>query len=338
MKAVRIVEPYNVELCDVPEPAVGPEDVLIRVRALGLCGSDLTTYRGLNPMVGYPRIAGHEIAGEIADKGAAVPAEFAIGSAVTISPYTACGKCPACRLGRENCCRDNQTMGVQRDGAATEYVAVPFAKVFRVDAVSYEHIACIEPLSVGRHATERGAVTSGEKVLVFGCGVIGLGAVAAASYKGAEIIAVDIDNNKLQKALSLGATHTINSARKSLRETVAEITSGDGPAVVIEAVGLPETFTGAVELVAFAGRVVYIGYTKKKVEYDTKLFVSKELDIRGSRNAFNDDISAVINMLAAGKVDVEPLITHRYRLDEAAQALDFWDRHTAEVTKILLLI
>ena len=338
MKAVRIIEPYKVEICDIPEPEIQPQEVLIRVKAVGLCGSDLATYRGLNPMVNYPRIPGHEVAGEIVNAGSDVPAEFETGATVTISPYTACGRCSACRIGRVNCCRYNQTMGVQRDGAATEYVAVPYTKVFRIDGFSYEPIACIEPLSVGWHAAERGEVTAGDIVLVFGCGVIGLGAVITAAYKGAEVIAVDIDDGKLEKAKKLGAKYIINSKTEDLDSKVNEITSGDGPSVVIEAVGLPETFVKAVEIVSFAGRVVYIGYAKKKVEYETKLFVSKELDIKGSRNAFDNEISAVIEMLSTGKVDVSQLITQRYTLEQAGVALDFWDKNPGEVTKIIVSI
>jgi len=337
MKAIRIVEPYKVEICDIAEPKAGPEDIIIKVKALGLCGSDLATYRGLNPMVSYPRIPGHEIAGEIVDKDSNVPADFAVGASVTISPYTACQKCPACRKGRVNCCQYNQTMGVQRDGAATQYIAVPYQKVFQADGFSYEQTVCIEPLSVGWHAINRAEVSSEDTVLVLGCGVIGLGAAAASAFKNASVIAVDIDDGKLEKAKKLGATYVINSTTENLEEKVNQITSGDGPGVVVEAIGLSQTFTKAVEIVSFAGRVVYIGYPKEKVEYEAKLFVSKELDIKGSRNAFNSEIYAVIDMLKSSKIDIASLVTQRFIIDETAMALDFWDKNTAKVTKIVVL-
>ncbi|HSV26554.1 MAG TPA: zinc-binding alcohol dehydrogenase family protein [Sedimentisphaerales bacterium] len=336
MKAVRIVEPGRVEICDMPQPKCAEGQVLIKVRMVGLCGSDLTTFSGRNPMVAYPRIPGHEIAGEIADVGKGVSAGLKKGLLVTVSPYTACGKCYPCRVGRANCCRFNETMGVQRDGAATEYIVVPESKVHPTSGLSHEQTACVEPVSVGCHAVNRGRVTDKDTVLVFGCGVIGLGAVAAAAYKKAVVIAVDIDDAKLARAKRLGAKHTINSAKENLAGRVKEITEDDGVNVAIEAVGLPQTFQDAVDVVCFAGRVVYIGYAKNPVEYQTKLFVSKEADIMGSRNAFAHEIDYVIGMFRSGTIDIGQLVTHRFSLDETDKALRLWQSSPAEVTKIIL--
>ena len=165
MKAVCIAEPGKVEIIDVPQPGCGEGEVLIKVRSVGLCGSDLTTFRGQNPMVSYPRIPGHEIAGETVEAGKGVPANLRKGLLVTVSPYTACGKCYPCRIGRVNCCRFNQTMGVQRDGAATEYIVMPVAKVHRTDGLSIDQAACVEPVSVGCHAVNRGRATDKDLVL-----------------------------------------------------------------------------------------------------------------------------------------------------------------------------
>lgn len=338
MKTVKIVEPYKVKILDLPEPKAGAGDVLIHVKVLGLCGSDLKTYRGLNPMVSYPRIPGHEIAGQIVGVGSDVPSKFVKGQSVTVSPYTACGDCPSCKTGRVNCCKFNQTMGVQRDGAATEYISLPYQKIFVVENIPDERIACIEPLSVGWHATNRANINSDDTVLVFGCGVIGLGAIMAAAFKGADVIAVDINDGKLAKARALGAKYTINSANEELDKAIHDITLQEGPSVVIEAVGLPITFAKSVELVSFAGRVVYIGYAKKKVEYETKLFVSKELDIKGSRNALNDEIESVIEMLCSGQIAIEPIITQKYELKDCNKALEYWDKNSDKVTKIVLYV
>jgi 2-desacetyl-2-hydroxyethyl bacteriochlorophyllide A dehydrogenase len=338
MKAVRIVEPGRVDVCEIPQPKCGKAEVLIKVRCVGLCGSDLATFRGQNPMVTYPRIPGHEIAGEIIEAGKGVHASLKEGLLVTISPYTACGKCYPCRNGRVNCCRFNQTLGVQRDGAATEYVVAPATKVHPTRGLSVEQTACVEPVSVGCHAVNRARVTWKDTVLVFGCGVIGLGAIASAVHKKATVIAVDVDDGKLAKAAGLGAKHTINSASQDLAVRVKDLTGEDGVNVAIEAVGLPQTFRAAVEQVCFAGRVVYIGYAKKPVEYETKLFVSKELDIMGSRNAFSSEIDDVIAMFRAGRIDTSHLVTHRFSLDETEKALKFWDASPGEVTKILLTV
>lgn len=336
MKAVKIIKPGVVKLVELNKPKVSVEEILIKLKALGLCGSDLKTYQGQNQMVIYPRIPGHEIAGEIVQTGEEVPSEFQVGRLVTVSPYTSCGKCFACQQGRVNCCPYNQTLGVQRDGAAVEFITVPYSKVFLAGDLPEEQIACIEPLSVGWHATNRAQIRSEDIVLVFGCGMIGLGVIAASTYKGAKVIAVDIDDLKLKKAKALGAIYTVNSQKENLEKKIFHLTRGQGVNVVIEAVGLTETFKKAIDLVCFAGRVVYIGYAKALVEYDTSLFVKKELDIKGSRNALDSEIKEVIKMVASRKIKIENLITQNYLLENLEEAFRFWDKHTEKVTKIII--
>ena len=336
MKAVKIIKPGVVKLVELNKPKVSVEEILIKLKALGLCGSDLKTYQGQNQMVIYPRIPGHEIAGEIVQTGEEVPSEFQVGRLVTVSPYTSCGKCVACQQGRVNCCPYNQTLGVQRDGAAVEFITVPYSKVFLAGDLPEEQIACIEPLSVGWHATNRAQIRSEDIVLVFGCGMIGLGVIAASTYKGAKVIAVDIDDLKLKKAKALGAIYTVNSQKENLEKKIFQLTRGQGVNVIIEAVGLPETFKKAIDLVCFAGRVVYIGYAKALVEYDTSLFVKKEIDIRGSRNALDSEIKEVIKMVASRKIKIENLITQNYLLENLEEAFRFWDKHTEKVTKIII--
>ena len=336
MKAVKIIKPGVVKLVELNKPKVSVEEILIKLKALGLCGSDLKTYQGQNQMVIYPRIPGHEIAGEIVQTGEEVPSEFQVGRLVTVSPYTSCGKCVACQQGRVNCCPYNQTLGVQRDGAAVEFITVPYSKVFLAGDLPEEQIACIEPLSVGWHATNRAQIRSEDIVLVFGCGMIGLGVIAASTYKGAKVIAVDVDDLKLKKAKALGAIYTVNSQKENLEKKIFHLTRGQGVNVVIEAVGLTETFKKAIDLVCFAGRVVYIGYAKALVEYDTSLFVKKELDIKGSRNALDSEIKEVIKMVASRKIKIENLITQNYLLENLEEAFRFWDKHTEKVTKIII--
>jgi len=336
MKAAKILKPGVVNIVELDKPKVGAEEILIKLKALGLCGSDLKTYQGQNQMVIYPRIPGHEIAGEIVQTGENVSSEFQVGRLVTVSPYSSCGKCVACRQGRVNCCPDNQTLGVQRDGAAVEFITVPYNKVFLVGDLPAEQIACIEPLSVGWHATNRAQIRSEDIILVFGCGMIGLGVIVASAYKGAKVIAVDIDDLKLIKAKALGAIYTINSQKENLEKKIFHLTHGQGANVVIEAVGLTETFKKAIDLVCFAGTVVYIGYAKVPVEYDTSLFVKKEIDIRGSRNALDSEIKEVIKMVASRKIKIENLITQNYSLENLEGAFRFWDKHTEKVTKIIL--
>ncbi|MCY3022810.1 MAG: zinc-binding alcohol dehydrogenase family protein [Planctomycetota bacterium] len=336
MKAFFITAPGKTEIRDIPKPKPAAEEVLLRMRLVGFCGSDLNTYRGKNPMVSLPRIPGHEIAATIEEAGADVPAEFKPGMNVTLAPYTNCGTCPSCRRNRPNACQFNQTLGVQRDGAFTEYLVAPWRKLYRSDKLSLRELALVEPLTVGFHAADRGRVESKDVVAVFGCGAIGLGAIAGAATRGAAVIAVDIDAAKLELARRFGARHVVNSANEDLHDRLQALAPG-GPDVIVEAIGLPQTFRAAVEEVAFTGRVVYIGYAKEPVSYETKHFVQKELDILGSRNALGD-FADVIRMMEQGGFPAEAIITSIVPLEQAGKALQDWDRNAPAVTRILVTI
>jgi threonine dehydrogenase-like Zn-dependent dehydrogenase len=282
-------------------------------------------------MVTFPRIPGHEVAATVVDGRDDLPT----GTAVAISPYTHCGDCPSCRRGRFNACQRNQTMGVQRDGAMTEYISVPGDRLYPAK-LSLKELCLVEPLTVGAHAAARGRVAPGDTVAVFGCGGIGLGAIASCAFRGATTIAIDMDDQKLETARKAGALHLINTAREGLHDRLAEITSGSGPDVVIEAIGLPLTFRAAIEEVAFTGRVVYIGYAKEPVSYETRLFVQKELDILGSRNALPEDFHEVIRMLEAGRFPVEDTVSAIVPPEQAPAMLAAWSANPGRFTKIMV--
>lgn len=335
MQAISFSAPKEVEIIDIPEPEMGPEDVLIDVHYIGLCGTDLNAYRGRLALISYPRIPGHEISGVIAAKGEKVPASISIGDKVMVSPYTTCGICPACRAGRPNCCQYNQTLGVQRDGAMSPHFATHYTNVFSSTTLSLQELALVEPISVGYHAANRGQVSEVDTVLVIGCGAIGLGVIAAASRKGATVIVSDIDDGKLEIAQEFGARHVINSARQDALSEIAKLTNNEGANVVVEAVGLPGTFRLAIEAVCYAGRVVYVGYAKQEVTYDTTDFVRKELDIRGSRNALRV-FPAVIKMIEQRQFPFTNLISRVYRFENAPAAFADWDSDPAAITKILI--
>lgn len=334
MKALVITEPGKTAFVERSAPKPAPGEVLLQIQRVGYCGSDLSTFRGLNPLVQYPRIPGHEIAGVVIETTSGVPAEITRGMKATVVPYTACGNCPSCRSGRSNACQHNQTLGVQRDGAMTELIAVPWQKL-RAAPLSLEELALIEPLSVGFHAASRGRVTSADTVLILGCGMIGLGAIAAAGLQvGANVIAADIAPAKLALARKAGARHVINSKEENLHERLSALTNDEGPSVVIEAVGAVETYQAAVAEAAFAGRVIYIGYGKAPVSYETKNFVLKELDILGSRNATDADFDHVIALLRSGRYPTAETITRTVAWNDAANALAEWAQNPAAVTKI----
>jgi threonine dehydrogenase-like Zn-dependent dehydrogenase len=331
VKAVQVSAPGSAGIVSIPEPNAALNEVLLRVDLVGMCGSDLTTFRGANPMVTYPRILGHEVAATVVSGSS----DLAPGTQVTVSPYTHCGGCASCLRGRFNACQNNQTMGVQRDGAMAEYIALPRERLYTA-SLSLRELCLVEPLTVGAHAVARGRVTASDTVAVFGCGGIGLGAIAASAFQGATTIAIDMDDTKLEIARKAGAIHCINTAREDLHTSLREITEDRGPDVAIEAIGLPLTFRAAVEEVAFTGRIVYIGYTKEPVSYETRLFVQKELDILGSRNALPEDFRQVIRMLESGGFPVADTISATVPPEEAGRMLAEWSQNPAKFTKIMI--
>ena len=333
MKAFRMEGPGVAAVAEVPDVVAQAGEALLRVKMVGMCGTDLNTFRGRNAMVAFPRVPGHEVAAEVVEGGG----DLVAGTQVTISPYTNCGRCPSCRRGRVNACQFNETMGVQRDGAMTEYICVPVEKLYAA-TLSIKELCLVEPLTVGFHAAARGRVTAEDMVAVFGCGGVGLGAIASAAFRGAATIAIDMDDAKLEIARKAGAKHLIHSKNEDLHERLAEITGGHGPDVMIEAIGLPQTFRAAVEEVAFTGRVVYIGYAKEPVAYETRLFVQKELDILGSRNAQPEDFREVIRMLEAGRFPVEDAVSAVVPMEEAARMLGEWSDAPGKFTKIMVKI
>ena len=336
MKALVIDRPGEARIIDMERPAADPLDATMRIRRIGLCGTDLSTFLGKNPLVTYPRIPGHEVAATL-ERVPANDLGLAEGMDVTMSPYTSCGKCTSCRQGRVNACRDNQTLGVQRDGALLDHFSMPLAKLYAA-SLPIEELCLVEPLTVGCHAVSRGRVSASDTVAIFGCGGVGLGAVAAAAFRGASVIAIDVDDKKLAIAQKAGARHVINSTRDEVHARLQEISAGHGPDVIIEAIGRPDTFRAAVEEVCFTGRVVYIGYAKDHVSYETRLFVQKELDIMGSRNALPEDFKEVIRMFEQKRFPTADAISATVPLEEAPAILRAWSENPAAYTKIMIAV
>ncbi len=336
MKAVQIINPSEMKVVDLEKPVVGAGEVLVRIKYVGFCGSDLNTFLGRNPMVKLPVIPGHEVGAVVEEVGPGVPAGFEKGMNVTLNPYTNCGNCASCRNGRVNACEHNETLGVQRNGVMCEYAVLPWTKIIPAGDISARDCALIEPMSVGFHAVARGQVTDNEVVMVIGCGMIGVGAIVRAALRGATVVAVDLDDEKLELAKKVGASYVINSKTENVHERMQLISEGLGADVVIEAVGSPATYVMAVDEVGFTGRVVCIGYAKSEVAFQTKYFVQKELDIRGSRNALPADFRAVINYMKAGNCPIEELITKIAKPEQALESMQEWAANPGKVFRILV--
>jgi threonine dehydrogenase-like Zn-dependent dehydrogenase len=335
MKAMVLNAPGDVAISDIATPVIREGDVLVKVSFVGFCGGDLNGFRGSFPLQTYPVVLGHEVGGVIEATGAAVPKNILPGQRVTLNPYQSCGVCSPCRSGRPNACVDNRTMGVRRPGAMTSSIAVPWQALYSSEILTPLQLALVEPLAVGFHAVSRGRVSGNDTLVVIGCGVVGLGAVFSSVLRGARVVAVDLDQKKLEIAKAIGAQVTVNAATEDLHSILSTMTDGAGCDVIIEAVGSPSTIQSAIEEVAFGGRVVCIGYTKLPVACNAQLIVQKELDIYGSRNSLGE-FGDVISALERGSFPLDLVISRIVPLEEAPAALAEWNEQPHRYTKIMV--
>ena len=337
MKAIQISHSQELHIIEVEKPAtLQAGEVLLKLQYVGFCGSDINTFMGRNTMALNPVIPGHEVGAVIEAVGSEVPESLEPGMVVTLNPYTNCGKCASCRNGRVNACQNNETLGVQRNGAMKEYIVMPWEKVIPAGLLTPKECALVEPMSVGFHAVSRAQVTDIDVVMVIGCGMVGMGAIVRSALRGATVVAADIDDEKLALAKQMGASYTINTKTEDVHQRLSEMTNGFGPDVVIEAVGSPATYQMAVNEVSFTGRVTCIGYAKSEVSFQTKYFVQKELDIRGSRNAMPQDFRAVIHYLERRTCPIDKLITKVIQPEEGLGTMRWWSQNPGKVFRILV--
>lgn len=287
------------------------------------------------PFTKYPRIPGHEFSAEIVTLPKGYTGTLKPGDVVTANPYFNCGSCYACRRGHVNCCHDNQTMGVQRDGSFCEYITMPAERIYDGKGLTDEQLALIEPFSIGWHALSRCEIKAGDKVLVVGAGPIGLFATISAKRKGAEVHVADLLDGRLEKAKLFGAAGVINSGKESLADYTAKVTDG-GFDVCVEACGAPETFLACVDACAFAGNVVLIGNGKRNTTFLHSTLLKKELNVYGSRNSLPVDFRSLIDVVAEGSVDPLPMISAVYPADRAIDAFDALVHNDGSLAKVLI--
>jgi L-gulonate 5-dehydrogenase len=323
---------------DVPK-VVNPDDVLIKVKRVGICGSDVHIFHGTNPFAVYPRVWGHEFVGEVLETGTEVPVvktELKKGMHVVVEPIISCGKCYACRQGRRNACQTLKVMGVHIDGGCQEAIVVPAANVHMLsDSVPWDEAVLIEPFTIGAQACYRGNVQPGDFVLVMGAGTIGLTVLQMAKLAGATVIITDIFQDKLAYAKSRGADYTINVKEADLFEKVKEITGGMGPNVTIDAVCIKESFEQAVEITSVAGRIVELSMSGTASEIAPVHIMRKELSIYGTRHQTRR-FPVVIDYLNQGKLPLKGFMTKIYPIAQMAEAFDYVDKNNATVRKVAI--
>ena len=346
MKTIYINAPGQVEIRETDMPVRKPGEALLKLLYGGICGSDLGSYRGTFAYFNYPRIPGHEFSAEIVEVD---ENEYGLekGMIVTCNPYFNCGHCYSCSRGIVNACMDNQTMGCQRDGAFSQYITMPLERIYDGKGLPAKVLAAIEPFCISYHGVQRAAIRPGEKVLVIGAGTIGVLAASAAKAQGAEVYLCDVAEAKLRYAMdTFGFAGTIlNDHPGALTEAVQRITGavdvqgapmGYGFDVCIEAVGLPNTFQDCIDAAAFGGKVVLIGIGKQNLDFNFTMIQKKELQIFGSRNAHKQDFLDLIDLVQAGRVDLEKIITNLYPMDAICQAFADFDQHGASMLKVMI--
>jgi 2-desacetyl-2-hydroxyethyl bacteriochlorophyllide A dehydrogenase len=315
MRSLICKQPYQFEYAETDLPKLKPGHAIIKIKRIGICGTDLHAFEGTQPFFNYPRILGHELSGDLVEIDGSD--EFVPGDIVTIIPYLSCGNCIACRNDKPNCCVNIKVCGVHIDGGMVEYFSVPSGSLINGKGLNYDELALIEPLAIGAHGIRRAEVREGEFVLVIGAGPIGLATMKFAQIAGGRVIAMDVNENRLQfcsEKLKIGYTL---KATGNVVEQLKEITNGDMPTVVIDATGNQKAINNALQYVAHGGRYVLIGLQKSELIFSHPEFHKRETTLLSSRNATRSDFEFVNESIKEGLIDPSVFITTRMKFREA---------------------
>ena len=334
MKSVVCAAPGELRLGQVPIPTAGEGDVLLRVRRIGVCGTDMHIFRGTQPFLQYPRVMGHELSGEIVT--APPGSHLAAGDQVFVMPYLSCGECVACRKGKTNCCTRIQVLGVHRDGGMAEYLAIPAQFVLKTEGISLDDAAMLEFLAIGMHAVRRAAVAAGQRVLVVGAGPIGVAVALFAKLRGAEVTVLDARADRLafcKDALQVQHVVTVGDGD---REVLQGVTGGEFFDAVFDATGNIKAMERGLDFVAHGGTYVLVSIVPERISFSDPEFHKRETTLLGSRNATVEDFREVLAAMRAGLVPTRAMNTHRATLDEFVDVLPQWMDPASGVIKAIV--
>lgn len=339
MKALQLEKPQSFRQIDVAEPSSpGPDEALVRVRNIGICGTDYSGYLGKMPFFSYPRIPGHELGVEILAVGSNVTG-LRVGDRCSVEPYMNCGQCHSCRNGHINCCEKLKVIGVMMDGGMTERIVLPARKLHPANKLTAEQCALVETLAIGCHAVNRGNPRKGENVLVIGAGPIGLSVIEFAKLSGAKTIVMDMNEQRLafvREKMGVPDTILTRGDGEELKR-LGEMTGGQLADVVVDATGSNKSMSQALGCCAFAGRLVYVGITQAEVSFPhAPLMHRRELTLMASRNALPPDFTRIIKLIEDGKIDTRPWITHRARFDDMIGEFPGWLKPESGVIKAIV--
>lgn len=323
MKTLVCTTPGQFDYGQGKRPVLNQGKAIIKIRRIGICGTDLHAFEGTQPFFSYPRILGHELSGELVEFDDAPG--FEVGEVVTFIPYFNCGNCIACRSGKPNCCTSINVCGVHIDGGMVEYLSVPSSALLHGEGLDYDALALVEPLAIGAHGVRRADVQPGEYVLVVGAGPIGLGIMEFARIAGAKVIALDINETRLALCKDLlNVDHVINATATDVQERLQEITNGDMPTVVIDATGNQKAINNSFQYMAHGARYVLVGLQKGEIIVSHPEFHKREATLMSSRNATREDFEHVISSMKKGLVDPTVYITHRVSFDQVKEEFEGW--------------
>ena len=334
MKSIVCDTPGSLRMEQRPVPVPADGEVLLRIRRIGICGTDMHIFRGTQPFLSYPRVMGHELSGHVVSAPAG--SRLAEGDQVYVMPYLSCGSCVACRQGKTNCCTRIEVLGVHRDGGMSEYLALPERFVFRTEGLSLDDAAMIEFLAIGAHAVTRGAVAAGKRVLVVGAGPIGMAVMLFSALKGADVTVLDARADRLRfcrEALGIARTVELGADDKAL---LAACTNDEFFDVVFDATGNIAAMERGLEFVAHGGTYVLVSIVRDRLSFSDPEFHKRETTLLGSRNATAEDFEEVVAAMKAGLVPTALLNTHRTTLDDFTGVLEHWMQPSAGVIKAIV--
>ncbi len=334
MKAIVCEKPGKLIMKEVNLPSRKPGEAVIRIRRVGICGTDLHAFKGEQPYFTYPKILGHELSGEVAEIGKDVHG-LKVGDPVVIVPYVACGRCIACRHGKTNCCTRINLFGVHWDGGMQEYLAVPADHLIKTEGLDFDRMAMVECLGIGAHAVRRAGIEPGETALVIGAGPIGMSVMQFAKEAGATVIAMDVVKDRLEFCQRFNVDHLVDGRDDPIREIEA-LTDGDYPIVVFDATGNAKSMMNSINFLAHGGRLLLVSLVKDHIAFYDPDFHRRETTLLGSRNATREDMEHVIKSIQEGRVDASSFITHRAPFDETINVFESWLKPETGVIKAIV--
>ena len=338
MKAVLLEKPWDIKLTDIEEPGLKDGFTLLKIKAAGICGSDIGAFRGTNGLVSYPRIIGHELAGEVVRVCGKNNNGLQPGDKVVVDPYLYCGECYPCSIGRTNCCDHLKVLGVHVDGGMAEYFAHPTDMLVKVpEDMPWELIPIAEPVTIALHCIHREKLKSGEHIVIFGAGNIGILAAMCALEYGAEPILVDLVEERLELSKELGVKNTINLKTDNLLEKVSEFTNGKLAECALEASGANSAIRSTIDVVCHAGRISYTGWPHEETPLPTDQFTFKELDLYGARTS-SGEFEEAVDLIYNKKIDVEKILTKIITLDEVPVILRDIEKNPGNYLKVNALL